>query len=99
MESSMSYYTIMFETDDANFGRVEDAIHTVSKGHCQKIAHNFWIVKTIHPDAKKVRDYIKNYLKLDFDDKVFVVAVKDNESPWASWGLDKKVVDWLTSKP
>ncbi|GAB3050785.1 hypothetical protein GCM10027155_15960 [Acinetobacter apis] len=96
----MSYFAIMFETDDTNFSRVEDAIHTVSKGECQKISHNFWIVKTtIHPDAKKVRDYIKNYLKLDFDDKVFVVAVKNDESPWASWGLEKKVVDWLTSKP
>lgn len=94
----MSYFAIIFETDEANYGRVEDAIHTVSKGNCQKILHNFWVVNTLYPDAKKVRDYIKNYLKLDFDDKVFVTAIKQGESPWASWGLEKTAVDWLTSK-
>lgn len=98
MEFKMSYFAIIFDTQQNNYGRIDTAIQTVAKGDCQKFFEGFWVVNTIHKDAKQVRDYIKHYLKLDFDDKVFVISIKDGESPWASWGLDKDSVDWLKEK-
>lgn len=95
----MSYFAVIFDTEKNNYGRIDTAIHTVSKGDCQKFFEGFWVIKSSsHTDAKQIRDYIKHYLKLDFDDKVFVVAVKEGESPWASWGLEKNAVDWLKTQ-
>lgn len=93
----MSYFVVTYDlVKNRNYERMENGIHIVSAGRCQRILDSVWIIKTSHSKASEVRDFLVGYM--DSDDKLFVIGVGESVKPWASTRVDKGTIDWLKSR-